>query len=206
VTSGFDAPPSGDQKELAGEVLIGPTIKKCYRILGIDPGTRVAGYGIVDCSKRSIEPIAVGCWELGKAQPLYERLGKLAREFDRLVTHYKPTHICVEDVFVAKFSRSALVIGHARGVIMARAHACGLVYQNMMPTEAKRRITGMGHASKEQVAKMILSLLGLTQLKDLPHDATDGLALAYAFALDLQKDLKTLKTSDSEAPQHAKDA
>lgn len=169
------------------------------RILGIDPGTRVAGYGLVDCDRSRVEAIALGAWTLGKEAPLHYRLGKLAAEFDRLVSHYRPTHLCLEDSFVARFSRSALLIGHARGAILARAFACGLVVHSMMPTEAKRRVTGDGHASKELVARCLKSLLGLQGVERLPHDATDGLALAYALGLEIRSSLR-LKSSQVAKP------
>ena len=171
------------------------------RILGIDPGTRVAGYGLVDCDRSRVEAIALGAWNLGKDDPLHYRLGKLAAEFDRLVNHYRPTHLCLEDSFVARFSRSALLIGHARGAILARAFACGLTVHAMMPTEAKRRVTGDGHASKELVARCLRSLLGLQSVGRLPHDATDGLALAYALGLGIRGSLR-LKSSRRGTASH----
>ncbi len=169
------------------------------RILGIDPGTRVAGYGLVDCDRRRVEAVALGSWDLGKNQTLYQRLGKLASEFDRLVAQYRPTHVCLEDAFVAKFSRSALLIGHARGVIMARSYACGLPVHAMMPTEAKRRVTGDGHATKEMVARCLRALLGLSDRIKAPHDATDGLGLAYALALEMRSTLR-LRNPEVQRP------
>jgi crossover junction endodeoxyribonuclease RuvC len=160
------------------------------RVVGIDPGTRVAGYGIVDVHKSGVIAVACGCWDLGKGHSLYDRLGKLSIEFERLVQAYTPTHLCLEEAFVARNSRSALLIGHARGAVLAKAHACGLVFHGMMPTEAKRRVTGNGHADKETVARCIKALLSLGDIGKLPFDATDGLALSYALAIDLQQNLR----------------
>lgn len=167
------------------------------RVVGIDPGTRVAGYGIVDVYESGVSAVACGCWDLGKGHSLYDRLGKLSIEFDRLLQAYEPTHLCLEEAFVARNSRSALLIGHARGVILAKAHACGLAFQGMMPTEAKRSVTGDGHADKETVARCIKALLKLGDIGKLPFDATDGLALSYALAIQLRQ---SLRVSGAQSP------
>ena len=156
------------------------------RVLGIDPGTRVAGYGIVDADRRGILPVACGAWELGKDLELFMRLGKLSLELDRIFRHYAPTHLCLEEAFVAKNMRSALLIGHARGVVMARAHEHGVVFVGMSPTQAKSRVTGSGAASKHDMALSVTKLLGIQTETKLPFDATDALGLAYACAQDLR--------------------
>lgn len=155
------------------------------RVIGIDPGTRVAGYGILDVQRGRIDAVACGCWDLGEKTPLIERLGQLSREFERVISHYRPTHICLEEAFVARNSRSAMLLGHARGVIMAKSFEAGLIYHGMAPKVAKMRVTGSGQASKESVAACVRALLKLEKMKAVPFDVTDALALAYALGSDL---------------------
>ncbi len=159
------------------------------RIIGIDPGTRIAGYGIIDLTPR-FAPIAVaaGAWKLEtvkneeKKYPLPARLAALAIELRRVLEMYKPTHLCVELSFLAENPKTALFLGHARGVILSEAYQHNLVITEISATSAKKMIAGNGRADKLVVAKMMSKLLGFSMEK-LPFDATDALAIAYADAL-----------------------
>lgn len=158
------------------------------RIIGIDPGTRIAGYGIVDTHARAgPTPVAAGAWKLDTSLPqqkqhLAERLANLAIELRRVLEAYKPTHLCLELSFVASNPRTALFLGHARGVVLSEAHQYRLTITEMSATSAKKMIAGNGRAGKEDVARSMGRLLGFDVAK-LPFDATDALALAYADAL-----------------------
>lgn len=150
------------------------------RIIGIDPGTHMAGYGIVDlCPKYTIKAIAAGAWKLGKEKPLCERLACLAVEFRKIVSAYEPTHLCLELSFLADNPRTALFLGHARGVILSEGFQSGLVITEISATAAKKIITGNGRADKSSIAKVMSATLGFV-LEKLPYDATDALAIAYA--------------------------
>lgn len=153
------------------------------RILGIDPGTRVAGYGVVDLSPDGrVKGIAAGVWRFDPQLPLAARLSSLALELLRVVELYKPETVCVEQAFVAQNIRSALFLGHARGVVLAHSHQCGLVVHELAPTAVKKAVLAHGRSSKESIAHALSSILGIS-FENLPHDASDALGIAYAHAL-----------------------
>ncbi|KAB8033145.1 crossover junction endodeoxyribonuclease RuvC [Fluviispira multicolorata] len=153
------------------------------RIIGIDPGTRIAGYGVVDLSEqKNLKAIAAGAWKLDAQKELPPRLATLAIEFRRVVETYKPSHICLELSFLADNPRTALFLGHARGVILSEAHQLGLVISEISATSAKKIISGNGRAEKSAIAKIMSSMLGFNFV-NLPYDATDALAIACADAM-----------------------
>ena len=156
------------------------------RILGIDPGTRVAGYGIIDLPNIGVmKAVAAGAWKLEANKELACRLATLAIEFRRVVEAYKPTHMCLELSFLAENPRTALFLGHARGVILSEAHQSGLGISEISATSAKKIISGNGRADKSSIAKIMSSMLGF-QLDILPFDATDALAIACADAIRIR--------------------
>ena len=153
------------------------------RILGIDPGTRLAGYGIVDLGPDGrVKGIAAGVWRFDPQLPLAARLASLAVELLRVIELYKPETVCVEQAFVAQNIRSALFLGHARGVVLAHSHQCGLAVHELAPTAVKKAVLAHGRSSKESIAQALSSLLGIS-FENLPHDASDALGIAYAHAL-----------------------
>ncbi len=159
------------------------------RIIGIDPGTRIAGYGIIDISSHSRPiPIAAGAWKLEtvrdaqKKSPLPARLATLAIELRKVFAQYKPTHLCLELSFLADNPKTALFLGHSRGVILSEAYQYNLMITEISATSAKKLISGNGRADKMCIARMMSQLLGFSMEK-LPFDATDALAIAYADAL-----------------------
>ncbi|APJ04145.1 crossover junction endodeoxyribonuclease RuvC [Silvanigrella aquatica] len=153
------------------------------RILGIDPGTRIAGYGVIDLPREGkMKAIAAGAWKLDANKELASRLATLAIEFRRVVDVYKPTHMCMELSFLAENPRTALFLGHARGVILSEAHQSGLQISEISATSAKKIISGNGRADKLSIAKIMSTMLGF-QLDILPFDATDALAIACAEAI-----------------------
>lgn len=158
-----------------------------FRVLGIDPGTRICGYGLIDVAKgKRLVPVACGAWKLGSDLPLFERMGRLARELERVIRTYTPTHVCLEDAFVSKNIRSALLLGHARGVVMGQASEHGLLLREMTATAAKKAVTGQGRADKALVATTLFALLRIPGNQAMPTDATDALGLAYALAAELR--------------------
>lgn len=152
------------------------------RILGIDPGTRVAGYGVVDGKGNKVIGVAAGVWRLGEDAPIASRLAQLAIEFRRVLETFSPTHLCLELAFIAKNPRSALFLGQARGVILSEAHQAGLIITEVSATSAKKLLTSYGRADKETVARTVSRMLQIDVAK-LPFDATDALCIAYAFVM-----------------------
>lgn len=146
-------------------------------ILGIDPGTIVTGYGIIQISSGKMCVLAAGVIELGK---LDDHQVKLKRIFDRtigLIDEFCPDELSIEAPFFGKNVQSMLKLGRAQGVAIAAALSRSIPVCEYSPRKIKQSITGSGNASKEQVATMLQTLLGF---EELPRylDATDGLAAA----------------------------
>ncbi len=148
------------------------------RVLGIDPGSRKAGWGVVDIHTRTRKIVHVdnGVLMLDVKAPLTERLVDLSRRIHSVVESYRPTIAAVEDVYVDKGIRSALTLGQARGAVLATIGLCGLKVEGHTATQVKQRVTGRGRASKEQVNEMVCNILGLPEQPF--EDAADALAVA----------------------------
>src|SRR5262249_32914451 len=130
------------------------------RILGIDPGSRVLGYAVVDAGAR------LGCVECGvitapPGDPLEKRLAELAVGLEEIIAELAPDEGAVDDVFAARHPRAALALGHARGVVLAVAGRAGLRVSAYPPARVKLAVTGRGRAPKEQVALMVRALVGM---------------------------------------------
>ncbi len=150
------------------------------RILGIDPGLRLTGYGAVDLKIGSIEPTLVeaGVIKLNSKNSLEDRLLQLHKELLALIEQLKPNAMAVENLYAHyKHPRTAILMGHARGVILLCAKQHDLSIAHLPATEVKKSITGYGHASKEQIQHAIQSQLHLAQLPE-PPDVADALAIA----------------------------
>ena len=146
-------------------------------ILGIDPGTTIMGYGLIHVKGNKMEMITMGVLHLSK---LNSHADKLKRIFERtlaLIDEYKADEMALEAPFFGKNVQSMLKLGRAQGVAMAASLVKGLPIEEYSPRKVKQSITGNGASSKDQVAKMIQTVL---KLKTLPKelDATDGIAVA----------------------------
>jgi crossover junction endodeoxyribonuclease RuvC len=162
-----------------------PRIIAKYRILGVDPGSRLTGFGIVDLIDRQIRHVAHGTLKIasttGKATiPLEDRLLEIHRALTEVIETHRPDVLSIEKVFFAKNAVSALKLGQARGAAILTARIHGLRVVEYSPTEVKAAIVGHGRAEKEQVAKMLEILLGKQEFASF--DASDGLALAVCHA------------------------
>lgn len=152
------------------------------RVLGVDPGSRVCGYGVIDVGSAPYRVTYVECGVLtARAElPLEARLGEIAQWLTDVVTELRPEVLAVEDVFTNVNARSALALAQARGMVLAVAGLRGLRVHAYAPTLVKKTVTGRGHAAKDQVAKMVAALVGL---KTPPRsDAADALAVAVTHA------------------------
>lgn len=150
------------------------------RILGIDPGSLRCGFGVVARVDGGIAHIAHGTIILDPKKPVSERLRDLAVDMAHIIDKYAPTHAAVEDVFFFKNPRSALVLGQARGAVLASLGLRGVAVESLAPTAIKALIAGRGRAQKFQVAHMVSLQLGIA----IPQskDASDALAIALAYA------------------------
>lgn len=151
------------------------------RILGVDPGSRVCGYGVLEVAD-DVRYIYVECGVLTARPelPMEQRLGEIARWLTDVITELRPAIVAVEDVFSRVNVSSALALAQARGMVLAVAGMAGLAVHSYTPTMVKKTVTGRGRASKEQVARMVQTLVGL---QTLPRaDAADALAVAITHA------------------------
>ncbi|QQR90681.1 MAG: crossover junction endodeoxyribonuclease RuvC [Myxococcales bacterium] len=155
------------------------------RVLGIDPGTRQTGWGIIEKHQRGLKGIAAGIIKAESKLNLEKRLQIIFRGVGEVIETHKPDQIAIEDMFFShRYVQGALKLGHARGVILLAAAEHNLEVSAYSPALVKRSIAGNGQAQKDQVARMVESILGL---KKLPHpDATDALAIALTHLSKIQ--------------------
>jgi crossover junction endodeoxyribonuclease RuvC len=147
------------------------------RVLGIDPGSQRTGYGCVDSDGRRPRLVLCGTIRAGGTNAFPTRLATIFRELSAVVRDCQPECVAIENLFHASNVRSALKLGHARGVAMLAAVEAGVTVVEYTPAEVKRAIVGYGRAEKPQVQRMIKLLLGLERAP-APHDAADALAVA----------------------------
>ncbi len=147
-------------------------------ILGIDPGTRITGYGVID--DHSL-PLDFGCIRPPPKLSLAERYKILFDSVEALIERHQPTAVAVESQFVLKNAQSAIKLGMAKGMVYLAAARRGIPVYEFAPKKAKLAVVGHGGASKYQVQKMIQALLRLPHLPE-PEDAADALALAICCA------------------------
>ncbi|MAD08083.1 MAG: crossover junction endodeoxyribonuclease RuvC [Gammaproteobacteria bacterium] len=144
-------------------------------VLGIDPGSRRTGYGLLAVRDRSVEYVASGCIK-AEIGDMPQRLGIIYRGVSELIDQFNPTELAIEEVFLAKNASSALKLGQARGVAIAAAVAGELPVHEYAAKRVKQSLVGTGRGSKEQVAHMVRILL---KLPGAPQaDAADALAIA----------------------------
>jgi len=146
------------------------------RVMGIDPGLAHTGYGVVALNGGGrLEHISNGTISTSSRTPLVERLSKIHRELDNVITDLQPHHVAVEQVFFSRNPKSALLLGHARGVAILSAAMSEIRVFEYSATETKKAVCNYGRGGKEQVNAMVKVLLGLRQ--DLSEHASDALAL-----------------------------
>lgn|SRR5690606_6578137 len=150
------------------------------RILGVDPGSSVTGYGVVERCGARVRHVAHGTLRSARGASLGERLAAIQAGLVRAIAEHAPEVAVVERVFAGRSARSALVLGHARGVALATAAAAGLAVVEYTAPEIKLAVVGTGAAEKRQVQAMVTQLLALDGAPAL--DAADALAAALCHA------------------------
>ena len=150
------------------------------RILGIDPGSRKTGYGLIEHSGNRTRHLASGCIKLNLKEPLAGRLHQLSTELEKLIEEFQPDCGAVEEIFFAKNAQSALTLGHARGVILLKFSERQLVAHEYQSLKVKQTVVGVGRAEKKQVQHMVKILLNLQN--KLQEDEADALAVAITHA------------------------
>jgi len=147
------------------------------RILGIDPGTMVMGYGVIESEDDEIALIDFGALVGPGRSPIGERLSYLYNELLEIIQRHQPDAVAVEQPFIAKNVRSALAIGRAQAIALLAAAGRGIPTYEYTPAQIKQRVANYGASSKEQIQEMVRLHLGLSEVPQ-PNDAADALAVA----------------------------
>jgi crossover junction endodeoxyribonuclease RuvC len=155
------------------------------RILGLDPGSRVCGYGLIDERAGDLSYVECGVLTAPEDRTMEDRLGEIARGLREVIDELEPGVVAVEDVFVHQQNpRSGLALAQARGMALAVIGLCGLRVASYPPALVKKAVAGSGGAAKDQIARMVQTLIGL---RSLPRpDATDALAIAITHGRTLR--------------------
>lgn len=155
-------------------------------ILGIDPGSVITGYGVIERQDREIRMVECGAIRTRSGGVLSERLKLIYDGLCRVITLHRPDQIAIESTFAGKHPMSALTLGHARGVALLAAANNGLTISEYAPREVKLAVVGIGSASKEQIQYMMRATLKLPHVPT-PADAADALAIALCHAQRLSR-------------------
>lgn len=150
------------------------------RLLGLDPGLRATGWGIVDADGNALSAVANGTVRADAKVPLSERLHFIFSEIGKVIVEHGPQECAIEETFVNKNPTSTLILGHARAAAMLAAAEAGLMVGEYTPNAVKKAVVGAGHADKQQIDAMVRMLLP----GHVPHsaDAADALAVAICHA------------------------
>ncbi|MFC1606663.1 crossover junction endodeoxyribonuclease RuvC [Candidatus Latescibacterota bacterium] len=147
-------------------------------ILGVDPGLQVTGYGLLDVSSGQPELIEAGVIRSKSSHPLEKRLLDMYNGLDAVITEFTPEAVSIEDLYSNyQHPKTAVIMGHARGVFYLAAGKAGIPVFPYSATRIKKSVTGTGHATKEQVSRMICSMLCCDEISG-PADVTDAIAAA----------------------------
>lgn len=151
------------------------------RILGIDPGTAITGFGVIDCVGANFKFVDAGVIRTPKEQPMHERLSTVYDEMKELLAEFKPDVMSIELLFFARNVTTAMTVGQSRGIVMLAATQANVPIYEYTPMQVKQAVTGYGKADKKQIQEMVKNLLKLDAIPK-PDDAADGLAIAITHA------------------------
>lgn len=149
-------------------------------IIGIDPGSRITGYGVIRQHKYNLEYLTCGVIKVFTKASFADRLEEIHRGITEVINKYQPQEMAIEDIFVAINPRSALKLGHARGVLLLAGKLAGLAIHEYTPRTVKQTVTGYGHAEKTQMQQAVRVLLKLSAVPG--QDAADALGIAICHA------------------------
>ena len=149
------------------------------RILGIDPGLHITGWGVIDYDVTRLRYVAHGTIVSPASENISERLGQIFKKLTDVIEEFSPNEVSIEQVFVNTNAMSSLKLGMARGAAICAANVLGLSVHEYTPNDVKKTIVGVGHASKDQISMMIQKLLNCGPVK---LDAADALAIAICHA------------------------
>lgn len=147
------------------------------RVIGIDPGTAITGWGIVEGEGNELSLVACGVVTTPAGTPLPQRLQSIYRELTTIIDQHRPDSSAIEELFFSKNAKTALAVGHGRGAAMLALANADLPIIEYKPLEVKQALTGHGGADKQQIQQMVKLLLGLADIPR-PDDAADAVAVA----------------------------
>lgn len=151
------------------------------RILGIDPGIAIVGFGLVEANRADLSMLTYGAITTEAGLPLSTRLYQIGNDMEELIAHCKPDVIAIEELFFNNNITTGIAVAHGRGVILYSAEKCGIPLFEYTPSQVKQAVAGYGKAEKHQVMDMVRRLLKLKAVPR-PDDAADALALAICHA------------------------
>jgi crossover junction endodeoxyribonuclease RuvC len=160
-------------------------VEEKMRILGIDPGLQVCGYACLETSGAEEKLIEAGVFRTDNSSAIAIKLNGIAEDTESLLTRFKPEIVAVEELYSHyAHPKTAILMGHARGVILQKCAEAGAEIRSFSATRIKKSLTGNGRASKEQVQKTIQTILSLPRLPE-PSDVADAIAAALCCANSL---------------------
>ena len=151
------------------------------RILGIDPGYAIVGYGIVDYTGNTFKPIEFGTITTESTMDFPKRLTHIYDSLEKIINIHKPEYLSIEELFFNTNVKTAIAVGHARGVVLLAAEKMNIPIFEYTPLQIKQSVTGYGRADKNQVQQMVKMFLGLQKVPK-PDDTADALAVAICHA------------------------
>ena len=152
------------------------------RIIGIDPGTGILGFGVIDAKGAKTSLVTAGVVRTPAHTPLPDRLGEIYNSLQEIIEETHPDVMAIEKLFFARNVTTAMSVSHARGVAMLAGHQARLQIEEYTPLQIKQTITGYGKADKKQVQEMVRLQLNLKEVPK-PDDAADALAAAITHSL-----------------------
>ena len=149
------------------------------RILGIDPGLQVCGYAVIEAQTLSGDLLEAGVFKTDSKACIEKRLNQIAKDITSIITRHEPDYAAVEKLYAHyAHPRTAILMGHARGVILEKCANAGIDVKSFSATKIKKSATGNGRASKQQMQRTIQALLGLESVPE-PNDVADAIAAAF---------------------------
>lgn len=161
------------------------------RILGIDPGSQITGFGVIDSDRKGAVLVAHGCVRQSAGTTFPARLAKIFAEIGAVIAAQAPDEMAIEDVFVSRNPGSALKLGQARGAAICAGASVGLGVWEYTPARVKQTIVGRGRAEKRQIQHMVAMLLGIRE--PLQADAADALGVALCHLHHRQSELRAAR-------------
>lgn len=151
------------------------------RVLGVDPGLRVTGYGVLSFESRGADLVEAGVIRTREAEGIGVRLHRIYSGLSDVISEHRPDVLVIEKIFThVEFPSTAILMGHARGVVCLLSGTHGVPLVSMASTHVKKSLTGRGHASKQQMQRMIQHELGLKEMPE-PADVADAIAIAFSY-------------------------